>query len=93
MACVLKCLGLAATGDGPVGQYLAAFDPEAHDGGGEATFTAHLADAFHFPTVAAAYQCYGTVPRARPLRADGKPNRPLTTFTMEFVTVPDDTED
>lgn len=86
MAVVLRCLGFP-TGGGPVGEYLATFDPEAGDGGGEATFTPEIAAALHFPDVAAAYRFYGTRPICRPTRPDGKPNRPLTAFTMEFVQV------
>jgi hypothetical protein len=37
-----------------------------------------------FPTEAAATACYRAVPLNRPLRPDGKPNRPLTTFAVAF---------
>jgi len=40
------------------GQYLKAYDPEAHDGRGKAEWTAD--------------------------RPDGRPNRPLTAFTVTF---------
>jgi len=88
MAVVLRCLDLA-TGGGPVGEYLAAFDPEAHDGWGDATFTRDVAKALRFPDFAAAYRFYGTRPQRRSRRPDGKPNRPLTAFTMQFDCVPD----
>jgi hypothetical protein len=88
MAVVMRCLGFAS-GGGPVDQYLAAFDPEAGDGWGDATFTDALADAMRFADVAEAYRFLGTRPAARPIRPDGKPNRPLTAFTMTFDHVPD----
>jgi hypothetical protein len=68
----------------PVGCYLARFDPEAADGNGAASWTDDPAQAMTFETAAAAAACYRTVPRNRPLRPDGKPNRPLTTFNVFF---------
>jgi hypothetical protein len=88
MAFVLKCLGLA-TGGGPEGEYLAAFDPEAGDGWGDATFTRDVTKALRFPDLSAAYHFYGTRPARRPTRPDGRPNRPLTAFTMQFDRVDD----
>jgi hypothetical protein len=37
-----------------------------------------------FATAAAATECYRAVPHNRPLRPDGKPNRPLTMFSVAF---------
>jgi len=37
-----------------------------------------------FETAEAAAECYHAVPYNRPLRSDGKPNRPLTVFTVAF---------
>lgn len=87
MAVLLRCRGLA-TGGGPDGEYLEAFDPEAGDGWGFATFTADVGKALRFPDFPTAYRFLGTRPKSRPTRPDGKPNRPLTAFTMEFQTVP-----
>jgi hypothetical protein len=91
MAVLMLCRGLA-TGGGPDGEYLASFDPEAGDGWGEAVFTRDVAKALRFPDFPAAYAFLGTRPTRRPVRPDGKPNRPLTAFTMEFVRV-DDAQD
>lgn len=89
---VVRCLGLAgrvevvkSDGRSPVGEYLAAFDAEAHGGRGEATFTRELAGAMVFPDVAAAWRFIGTRPHARPTRPDGKPNRPLMAFTLQIL--------
>jgi hypothetical protein len=80
---------LVSTADGrteglPVGQYLAAYDPEANDGHGAASWTADAHKAIMFATGQHATACYLAVPRNRPVRADGKPNRPLTMFTVIF---------
>ncbi len=68
----------------PVGAYLASYNPEGDRGNGVATWTRDPAQAMTFPTGAAATACYRAVPLNRPLRADGKPNCPLTMFTVAF---------
>jgi hypothetical protein len=68
----------------PVGCYLASYDPEANDGYGTATWTPDPANAMTFATGDAAAACYDAIPRNRPLRPDGKPNRPLTMFMVMF---------
>jgi hypothetical protein len=42
------------------------------------------AGAMTFATAQAATACYRAVPHGRPLRADRKPNRPLTMFSVAF---------
>jgi len=37
-----------------------------------------------FATAEVATECYRAVPYNRPLRPDGKPNRPLTMFSVAF---------
>jgi len=49
-----------------------------------ATWTREPAQAMTFPTGAAAIACYRAVPFNRPLRPDGKPNPPLTIFSVAF---------
>jgi len=68
----------------PVGRYLASYEPEANDGYGMATWTSDRESAMTFTSGAAAAACYQAVPRNRFLRADGKPNRPLTMFMLIF---------
>ena len=68
----------------PVGNYLASYSPEGADGNGVAKWTPDAAQAMTFATAEAATSCYRAVPYNRPLRADGKPNRPLTIFTVAF---------
>lgn len=86
---VIRCLGLAGEadypGDNPTGLYLENFDPEAGHGWGAAAFTSNLKDALVFPDFKAAWELIGTRPKKRPTRPDGRPNRPLTAFTLEIV--------
>lgn len=80
----LALVGLAdgTTENVPIGWYLAAYEPEANDGHGEASWTPDADKALTFATADDAAACYLAVPRTRPLRPDGKPNRPLTMFTV-----------
>ncbi len=71
----------------PVGQYLYAYSPEAHDGRGQAEFTDRLDEALLFADFTQAHEAWTWVPANRPVREDGQPNRPLTAFTMEFLPV------
>ena len=81
---VLISLADGRTEGVPVGSYLASYNPEGDAGNGVATWTRDPAQAMTFPTGAAAAACYRAVPLNRPLRPDGKPNRPLTMFTVAF---------
>ncbi len=71
------------------GQYLRDFDFEAHNGRGEITLTRDAAEAMRFPDSAAAFAYYRRSPECRPIRADGKPNRPLTATNWEFLDAPE----
>jgi hypothetical protein len=68
----------------PVGSYLASYNPEGDGGNGVATWTRDPAQAMTFATSDAATACYRAVPLNRPLRSDGRPNRPLTRYTVAF---------
>jgi hypothetical protein len=81
---VLVSLADGRTDGVPVGCYLASFDPEAGYGDGEAHWTPDPTQALTFATADEAMACYLSVPRNRPARPDGKPNRPLTTFSVTF---------
>jgi len=73
-----------ATGKGTLGLYVKDCEVDANDGRGEVTFTDDKAEAKQFPDVGAAYQFYGRQSITRPLRPDGKPNRPLTAYNITF---------
>ena len=66
------------------GQFLRDFDHEAHDGRGEGEFTSDIEKAKEFANLVEAIEFWRRVPKCRPLRPDGKPNRPLTATTCEF---------
>lgn len=77
--------GFVMTGRGDVkGGYLEAFDVDAFNGGGDATFTDDKEKAIKFRDLAHAFETWKTQSKVRPLRADGKPNRPLTAFSITF---------
>jgi hypothetical protein len=81
----MRCVGFANGLPCPVaGQWLKSYDPEAHDGQGDAVFTDKIQEAWVFSSMTDALATWRAVPKARPFRPDGKPNRPLTTFTVEF---------
>lgn len=85
---VLICHGLATEGQAHrsaevEGQYLESFDVEAHDGRGTATWTSDPDKAMRFEDLLAAITAWQTTSRKRPLRPDGRPNRPLTAFHVE----------
>lgn len=60
------------------GQFLQDFDFEAHDGQGEILLTNDLEKAKRFDDAVAALRFRNTIPKCRPRRPDGHPNRPLT---------------
>ena len=64
---------------------LEGYSPEAHEGRGHATYGRNPATAMKFATFLDAMELWQSVPRNRPVRPDGRPNRPLTSFTVEIV--------
>ena len=64
------------------GQYLEAFDFEAHNGRGFGQFTTDLAHAMKFSSHIEALEYWRTQSHTQPFRTDGKPNRPLTSTTV-----------
>ena len=77
----------------PVGAYLARYDPEAHDGQGWAEWTTDPGQALTLPDAVAAMRLHQAVPARRPVRPDGKPNRPLAAFTILIEPVPGEEAD
>lgn len=68
----------------PAGLYLASYDPDGNGGQGAAAWTDDPDRAMQFASMIEAHECYTAVPRCMPVRADGKPNRPLTAFSVMF---------
>lgn len=92
MGIVMRCVGASDVHDAegnlpPIGYFLKTYEPEAYDGRGLSDFTRKLDEAMVFPDVMTAVACWRQVPANRPLRADGRPNRPLTAMSMEFLDV------
>lgn len=73
----------------PVGAYIEDFDFEARRGFGKPTFTTNVDRAKRFPSFLEAMGFWTTQSKTHPVRlSDGKPNRPLTAFTVEPLRVP-----
>lgn len=71
----------------PIDAWLASYDLEAEDpqrfpGGGTYTFTSDPAKALVFNDVSEVLALWKSQARRVPFRHDGKPNRPLTQFTV-----------
>lgn len=69
----------------PKALYLASFDLEANEGRGEIVLTVDLAEAMRFENAGEAAETWRGQSVTVPVRADGKPNRPLTALTVEFL--------
>lgn len=66
--------------------YLTYYDPEFLGGFGMVAGGAK-AEALRFADVGAALECWRLISTTRPLRPDGKPNRPLSAMTLTLETV------
>jgi hypothetical protein len=69
--------------------WLKSYDIEAFDGRGNALFTDVPEKALRFADLGAAFEAWKTQSKRRPIREDGKPNRPLTAFSITFDTAPE----
>ena len=94
MSPVLRIVGSVAGGEPCpfAGQYVVEYDPERDglDPHGR-RMTAHVitsprrADALEYPSTIAALEAWRRVSARAPVRPDGKPNRPLTAYTVEVL--------
>ncbi len=64
--------------------YLRDCDFEAFNGRGHAHWTNNPANAKKFANSGDAFDYWRTRSKTNPTRPDGKPNRPLTAFTVEI---------
>jgi hypothetical protein len=69
------------------GQYLESADLEWGNGIGSASFTTDIEKAMRFDTMVAALQFLHASPSCKPIREDGRPNRPLTATCWEFRSI------
>jgi hypothetical protein len=75
------------------GEYLVAFDFDAMNGVGYGIFTDVLELAMRFKTLRDAMEFWRTQSTVRPLRPDGKPNRPLTASTISVFKIEEQTDE
>lgn len=66
------------------GIYFKSFDHEYDNGRGLAEFTDDKSEALKFPDMAAALAFWNKQSTVRPLRPDGKPNKPMTATTVDI---------
>lgn len=71
-----------------VGNYLEWSDPNAKFGRGDDRWTPDLAKAKRFPNFRAAMECWKAQSTLVPTRPDGKPNRPMTAYSVTIEYVP-----
>jgi hypothetical protein len=76
---------VAGPPDGNEGRWLVWCDVDANRGRGAIRTTEDRADAASFPDAAEAMRYWKRTSHVRPKRPDGKPNRPLTAYTIEIV--------
>ncbi len=83
MKYLIKCEGWPRLTLCPVGgQYLATYDAAT----GESSWTSDAARAMHFDNLEAAIVKWREPHALQPIRPDGRPNRPLTAFSVSFPT-------
>ena len=81
-------LAIAATKNQVVhGDYLEWSDPDANFGKGDDRWTPDLAKAKRFLTFKDAIACWKAQSKFVPKRPDGKPNRPLTAWSVTIEEV------
>jgi len=72
----------AMLGEVQYGDYLEWSDPDANNGMGAERWTSDPAKAKRFLTFEAALACWKAQSTVRPWRDDGRPNRPLTAYSV-----------
>ena len=70
------------------GMWLVRCDVDAYDGRGKLDTTVDPNNAARFATMAEAMLYYRRQSSVQPLRADGKPNRPLTAYSVSIEQLP-----
>lgn len=69
----------------PIGLWLHDYDANAYEGRGQASLTKYKDRAKRFESKEAAFEYWRQVSKRQPKRDDGKPNRPLTAYTIELL--------
>lgn len=85
---VISIIGRANGAPDPnEGRFVKEFDPEFAGGMGYVVTTNYIDDAKFFEAADAAWRFWRQPSETRPLRADGKPNRPLTAYSVNILKV------
>src|SRR3954453_5487723 len=88
MSCVIKIEGIAGYGPGTtvaknyVGRYVKYYNPNGKGGRGDVQATPHKRYAQQFDSKKEAWEFWNTQSTVLPLQPDGKPNKPLTAFSV-----------
>lgn len=80
----------AIRGEVVTGKYLEWSDPDGRNGLGDDRWTTDSAKAKRFATHGAAWECWRAQSRTRPVRPDGKANRPMTAYSVTIEEVSDE---
>ena len=90
MSHIIECWGFADGSDCPMkGQYVETFDHDAYNGQGYGTFTEDASSAMSFNSFSDAFEFWNMVSTVKPVREDGKPNKPMTAMSVAIKTVDD----
>lgn len=74
----------------PKGRFLKSYDPEANKGMGRDEWTPDPTEAMRFESAVDAHRLWTAVPKSHPVRKwDGKPNRPLTAYSVTIMAIED----
>lgn len=88
----IKLIGLGSGELFPVAEWLVRFDANIHEIGkpyptGMVESTVDPKKAMRFSSFGEAHELWVTQSTTVPFRPDGRPNRPLTAFTVEIVKI------
>lgn len=90
MTVVIRLIGLASGEPSELdGRLVERFDPDYAGGLGRVWGTAEPRLALQFRRMADAIALVQSVSKVAPRRADGRPNRPLTAYTVEILPLQD----
>jgi hypothetical protein len=89
MTVIIQIVGLASgEPSDAAGLYVQEYTPDGYGGRGDAVLTPRESKAKRYASSVEAMEHWRQVSSTHPVRpGDGRPNRPLTAFTIEIVTV------
>lgn len=73
--------------------YLKSYDPDGNNGFGDIEITIEPSEAMLFEDSGKAMEEWKRVSTVRPLRTDGKPNRPLSAYTVQIESIENSNEE